>query len=186
MKQTFLIFCIWLYAASGLAAEWNPFMGFYQNQIALNIGQGVNSGFIIPPPSQIVPFYLIHMQYSIPATFFGLPARQSINVAQTIGMGARYGWQWDKFTIPMGFLSEDIALVEYEKFYFAGGAGAGLQAQQNKRLGAKLLFMFKLTAGWHLDEHWGLEVFMHHFSNANTAPENYSYAFYGIGTTYQF
>lgn len=161
-------------------------MGYYKNQIALNLGQGVNSGFIVPPPTQLVPFYLIHMQYSIPATFFGLAARQSINVAQTIGMGTRYGWQWDKFTIPMAFLSEDIAIAKYKNFYFAGGAGMGLQAQQNARLGAKLLFMFKLTAGWRLDEHWGLEVFMHHFSNANTARANYSYAFYGIGTTYSF
>lgn len=161
-------------------------MGYYRNQIALNIGQGVNSGFLVPPPSQLVPFYLAHLQYSIPTTFFGLAARQSINVAQTIGFGSKYGWHWDKYTIPMAFLSEDVALAKYRNFYFSGGAGMGLQAQQNERLGAKLLFMFKLTAGWRLNPHLGLEVFMHHFSNANTARANYSYAFYGIGTTYNF
>lgn len=186
MKRIFLILYIFLFGPATYAAEWNPFMGYYKNQIALNIGQGINSGFIIPPPTQLVPFYLVHMQYSIPSTFFGLPARQSINIAQTIGTGTRYGWQWDKFTIPMAFLSEDIALVKYCDFYFSAGAGVGLQAQQNERLGAKLLFMFKMTAGWHLDEHWTIEIFMHHFSNANTARANYSYAFYGLGLAYNF
>ena len=161
-------------------------MGYYKNQLTLNLGQGVNSGFIVPPPTQLVPFYLVHLQYSTPTTFFSLPARQSVNIAQTIGLGSRYGWHWDKYTIPMAFLSEDIALFKTKSFYFSGGTGVGLQAQQNERLGAKLLFMFKLAAGWHLNEHWGLEVFMHHFSNANTARENYSYAFYGLGTTYNF
>lgn len=186
MKKIFVILSIFLYAASGRAAEWNPFMGYYKNQMALNIGQGVNSGFLVAPPSQPVPFYIAHLQYSIPTTFFRLPARQSVNVAQTLGLGSKYGWDWNKFTIPMVFLSEDVALIDSRGFYFSGGAGVGLQAQQNARLGAKLLFTFKLIAGWHLNEKWGLEVFMQHFSNANTAPENYSYAFYGIGTTYNF
>ena len=32
----------------------------------------------------------------------------------------------------------------------------------------------------------GIEVYAHHFSNGNTAPENNSYAFYGLGLTYSF
>ena len=62
----------------------------------------------------------------------------------------------------------------------------GMQAQQNERLGAKLLFQFKLVGGYHINNNWALELFMHHFSNGNTAPENYSYAFYGLGVTYSF
>lgn len=184
MKHLFIILCF--ISGSGYATEWNPFTGYYENQISFNIGQGINSGFILPPPLQLVPFYLLHLQYSQPTTFFGMPARQSINIAQTIGFGSKYGWHWQDYTIPMGFLSQDIRLAEYGNFYFGGGAGVGLQAQQNKRLGAKLLLMFKLTMGWHITDEWGMEIFMHHFSNANTARANYSYAFYGIGVTYGF
>lgn len=160
--------------------------GYYKNQITFNLGQGVNSGFIVPPPTQIVPFYLLHLQYSQPTTFFGLPARQSLNIGQTLGFGNKYGWHWHDYTIPMIVLSGDVLLASYQKVYFTGGAGVGLQAQENERLGAKLLFQFKLTAGWHINQRWGLELFMQHFSNANTAKENYSYAFYGLGMTYNF
>ena len=160
--------------------------GYYKNQIAFNFGQGVNSGFIIPPPTQLVPFYIFNIQYSQPTTFFSLPARQSLNIAQTLGFGSKYGWHWSDYTIPMVLLSGDVVLASYKDLYFTGGAGVGLQAQENERLGAKLLFQFKLIAGWHIDDKWSAEFFIQHFSNANTADENYSYAFYGLGVTYNF
>lgn len=168
------------------AAGANPFMGDAQNQVALYLGQGVNGGFLVPPPSQFVPFYFVHGQYSQPTTFFRMPARQSLNVGQTIGMGKAYGWSWTEFTIPMVFLSEDIALVHGERWYLSAGPGVGLQAQQNKRLGAKLLFQFKIAGGLHFTEHLTGEIFVQHFSNANTAEENNSYAFYGLGMLYNF
>lgn len=183
----FILSTTFLIASNALAADGrNTFTGHYKNQIALHVGQGINSGFIIPPPDQFVPFNLLNIQYSQPTTFFGLPARQSINVNQTIGYGDKYGWHWRDYTIPMVMLSGDVRLSEYKNVYVASGAGIGLQAQQNERLGAKLLFQFKIIAGWHINDKWGLEVFMHHFSNANTADENYSYAFYGLGVTYNF
>lgn len=184
MKKIALPLSALLIATNAVAA--NPFMGEYENQIAFTIGQGVNSGFLIPPPTQLVPFYLLNIQYSQPTTFFKLPARQSINVGQTLGFGKKYGWHWDKYTIPMIYLSEDIALFHGQNWYFSTGIGVGLQAQQNERLGAKLLFQFKLTGGYKINDQWGVEVFMQHFSNANTATENYSYAFYGAGFTYSF
>lgn len=185
MKKYLLTFLILFLCTSANAAD-NPFMGRYKNQIALNIGQGVNSGFLIPPPTQLVPFYLTHIQYSQPTTFFKLPARQSINIGQTLGFGKKYGWHWDKYTIPMIFLSEDIALAYGKNWYFSTGIGVGLQAQQNERIGSKLLFQFKLIAGYRINDNWGAEIFMQHFSNANTAIQNNSYAFYGIGMTYSF
>lgn len=168
------------------ATNQNPFMKNYHNQIAFNIGQGIDSGFIVPPPLRPVPFYILHMQYSQPTTFFGIHARQSLNIAQTIGLGEKYGWRWNKYTIPMIFLSEDVALYQHQEFYLSAGAGMGLQAQQNERLGAKLLFQFKLICGYHINDKTSVEIFMKHFSNANTADENYSYAFYGLGFTYNF
>ncbi len=183
-KVAFAIFS--LFFAMCAHASDNPFTGNYDNQFALHLGAGVNSGFIIPPPTQWVPFTFVHFQYSQPTTFFKLPARQSINIGQTIGWGEKYGWDWKKFTIPMIFLSEDIALFHNEKWYFATGIGVGLQAQQNERLGAKLLFQFKLMGGYKINDRWALELFIQHFSNANTADENNSYAFYGAGFTYNF
>ena len=164
----------------------NFFTGTYKNQLSFYLGQGLNSGFIIPPPTQFVPFYLLNIQYSQPTTFFRVPARQSLEIGQTLGFADKYGWHWRDYTIPMILLSGDVLFGEIYNIYFTGGAGVGLQAQQNERLGAKLLFQFKLTAGWHINNKWGMEFSIKHFSNANTAPQNYSYAFYGLGVTYNF
>lgn len=185
MKKIAVSFFAILFTVCAYADE-NPFMGEHKNQFALHLGQGVNSGFIIPPPTQWVPFTFVHFQYSQPTTFFSLPARQSINIGQTIGWGQKYGWDWRKFTIPMIFLSEDIALFYNDNWYFSTGIGVGLQAQQNERLGAKLLLQFKLIGGYRINDHWGIEAFIQHFSNANTAPENNSYAFYGLGIVFNF
>lgn len=169
------------------AAAENPFFGAdNDNQIALNFGYGVNQGFLLPPPTQFVPFMIFNAQYSQPTTFFRLPARQSINIAQTLGSGKKYGWNWDKYTIPIIYLSEDAILFNLCNWYFSAGIGMGLQAQQNARIGSKLLFQFKLALGYKFTEQIGGELYVQHFSNANTAPENNSYAFFGLGITYSF
>ena len=167
-------------------SESNPFFKGYDNQIAFNFGYGVNSGFLLPPPTQFVPFILLHGQYSQPTTFFRLPARKSINLHQTIGNGGKYGWNWDKYTIPIVTLSEDIALFYGDQWYTFAGIGVGMQLQQNERIGSKLIFGFKLGAAYRISDCTSFEVFMQHMSNGNTAPQNYSYAFYGLGLTYNF
>ncbi len=164
----------------------NPFMNIFENQINIGIGTGVNSGFLIPPPSQFVPFNIINIQYSQPATFFKLPARKSINIAQTIGSGKKYGWHWDKYTIPIAYLSTDVALLYGTNWYWTTGIGVGFQAQQNERLGSKLLFQFKIIFGYKFTDRIGGELFIQHFSNGNTDHKNYSYAFYGTSITYNF
>ena len=90
------------------------------------------------------------------------------------------------YTVPIGYLTEDIALFRYKFLYMGAGAGVGLQSKENERLGAKLLFEFKVTIGFNITDTWGTEIFIQHFSNANTATENHSYAFYGIGLTHNF
>ena len=166
--------------------KFNPFIDGYDNQIAVNFGYGVNSGFLVPPPTQFVPFNMLHLQYSQPTTFFRVPARQSINVIQTLGHGSKYGWNWDKYTIPIVMLSQDFALIYSNDWYTFMGLGIGMQGQQNERIGSKLLFGFKLGAGYRITECTAVELFMQHYSNGNTAPENNSYAFYGLGMTYSF
>ena len=167
-------------------ADTNPFFNGYENQIGLNFGWGVDSGFLIPAPIKWVPFIMLNANYSQPTEFFRLPARKSLNITQTLGSGSSRGWHWDKYTIPIVTLSEDVILAHGEKWFFYSGLAVGMQMQQNERIGSKLLFGFKLGTGYKLSDCSNLEFFMQHYSNGNTAPENNSYAFYGLGLTYNF
>lgn len=161
-------------------------MGMYENQFGFGLGQGFDQGWLIPPPALPVPFYILSFQYSQPTTFFRVPARRSINISTTVGFGEKYGWNWDQYTVPMAYITEDIAIFRIHRFYGGVGAGVGLQAKQNERLGAKLIFQLKFSFGYNLNRQWAIEAFIQHFSNANTAEQNNSYAFYGLGATYNF
>ena len=167
-------------------AETNAFFNDYDNQFAINIGMGVDDGFLIPAPIKWVPFSMINIQYSQPTTFFGISARKSLNIIQTIGFGSSRGWDWDKYTLPIAMLGEDIILAHGKNWFIYSGISVGFQAQQNERIGSKLLFGFKLGGGYKLSECTNLEIFMQHYSNGNTAPENNSYAFFGAGLAYNF
>ncbi len=174
-----------------LADDWflperNPFTGTYQNQMFYGIGQGFDTGILLPPPVRPVPFYIGTITYSQPTTFFRIPARRSLNISETLGLGSKNGWDWTDYTIPIGYATEDIALFRYKRLYMGVGAGVGLQVKENKRLGAKLLFQFKVTIGVNITQEWATELFIQHFSNANTAEDNHSYAFYGLGLTHNF
>lgn len=191
MKRFILFLCLIIctnvsLADSCLLPEKNPFMGTYQNQVAFGLGQGFDTGIILPPPTRPVPFYIGTFQYSQPTTFFRVPARRSINISETLGLYRKYGWDWPDYTVPMIYVTEDIALFKYNNIYAGTGAGAGLQAKENTRLGAKLLFQFKVMFGYNFNDKWSGEFFIQHFSNANTAEENHSYAFYGLGFTYNY
>lgn len=186
MKKIFIYSLLSIFGSLPALAGNNPFFGKYEQQFALNLGAGINSGFLIPPPSQFVPFSMIHFQYSQPTTFFKLPARQSLNLVQTIGWDAKYDWKWNDYSIPMFLLSEDTVLLSDKKWYFGTGLGVGMQLKQNDRCGSKLLFGFKLLYGYKITDTMSTEIFMQHFSNGNTAEQNHSYAFYGMGLTYNF
>lgn len=191
MKKIILFLYIILLPSVSLARDYvlpdrNPFLGTYQEQIAFGAGMGFDTGILLPPPVKPVPFYIGTFQYSQPTSFFRIPARRSLNVSMTVGMGEKRGWKWQDFTIPMAYITEDIALFRYSRLYSGLGAGVGLQAEENARIGSKLIFQFKLTFGYNITKQWALEMFIQHFSNANTAEENNSYAFYGLGASYSF
>ena len=195
MKKTLsLIFLLTVFTLPTVAAE-NPFFGDAQNQIMVNIGQGVNYYSLISFPSDFVPFNMIHLQYSQPTEFFRLPARRSINAIQTIGYGKKYQytdyeetfeWNWTDYTIQIAMLSEDFILYNTDKFYFGSGLSIGVQGQENERLGTKFLTGFKLFAGYKISEKFNTELFMQHISNGSTDPQNYSYNFWGLGLAYNF
>ena len=71
----------------------NPFMGTYQEQFAFGIGQGFDTGILLPPPVKPVPFYIGTIQYSQPTSFFRIPARRSINISMTLGLDEARGWK---------------------------------------------------------------------------------------------
>jgi hypothetical protein len=188
MKKLTIFLYSLILPMSAMADSWvlpdkDPFMGEYKSQFAFGVGQGFDTGILLPPPVRPVPFYIVSIQYSQPTSFFRIPARRSLNLSQTIGLHRKNGWEWQDYSIPMIYLTEDIALFRYKKIYGGMGAGVGLQAQENARLGAKLIFQFKVTFGYNFNKRWAGEFFIQHFSNANTAEENNSYAFYGLGVT---
>ena len=185
MKKISCVFLGGVFVSAVNAAE-NPFFQGYENQVAFNFGVGTNHGFLISPPTQFVPFVMLQVQYSQPASLFRLYARQSVNIIQTIGFGDKYGWRWEKYTIPIAMLSEDVILASGNSWYAFTGIGVGFQAQQNERIGSKLLFGFRIGAGYRLTECTSVELFMQHMSNGNTAPENNSYALYGLSFAYNF
>ena len=49
-----------------------------------------------------------------------------------MGLYEKYGWKWQNYTIPIVYATEDIALFRYKRLYAGLGAGAGLQAKENK------------------------------------------------------
>lgn len=188
MNRIVSVFVILATSACAAHAEnkFNPFFNASQHQIAFNIGAGVNSGFLIPPPTQFVPFTMLHVQYSQPTTFFKLPARQSLNIVQTIGFGTKYGWHWRDFTIPIAVISQDVAIAHGKNWYFGPGIGIGMQGKENDRISSKLLFSLKIIGGYRITPHTAIELFMQHFSNGCTTEDNHSYAFFGTGVTYSF
>lgn len=168
------------------AENYNPFFVGHRHQVAFSLGTGVNNGIIVPLPSQFVPFAEIHVQYSVPDTLFYLPSRLSANISQTVGFGKKYGWEWSEYSIPIFYITQDVVLLHSRNVYFGMGAGGGFQVAENDRIGSKLLFTLKVFTGYRFNEKFAGEIYVKHFSNGNTAPQNYSYAFYGIGVTYNF
>jgi hypothetical protein len=183
---SFLLISLIIAAQPVRAENNNPFFGDSKHQVALNVSLGVESGFIVPAPARIVPFNEFHFQYSVPATLFYLPARFSINLSQMAGYGRKYDWDWRDFTIPVLYLTEDVLFFNFQHWYGGAGAGAGFQISENERIGSKLIFAFKVFVGHKFNDSFGMEVYMKHFSNGNTAPENNSYGFWGLGATYTF
>lgn len=165
----------------------NPFFADgTRRSVGVFSGWGVNSGFLLPSPSQFVPFIMAQLQYAQAGTFFGLYARDSLNVYQTVGFDEKYNWRWQDFSIPIAQVAKDIALFHGDNWYFAAGVSAGFQLKENDRINSKLLFGFRTMFGYRIMENITLEVFSQHFSNGNTNTENNSYGFYGIGFTHSF
>ena len=202
MRKLFVIFSIIELCASADAAvanshsEENPMFGGAARQISVYVGQGADSTYLYPA-GRIVPFYLAHLAYSLPGTFFGLPARQNIDIAGVFGFGKTKNymidkaapmseWDWGNYGNMMIYFSEDVAILSGRGWWLGFGIGAGMQAHQNDRIGTKLIFGMKPHVGFRVSEHWNAEIFSQHFSNGSTDLVNNGYNFFGLGATRNF
>ncbi|MDR1027037.1 MAG: acyloxyacyl hydrolase [Rickettsiales bacterium] len=178
------------------AAGANPMFNGAARQISVYLGQGTDGTYLYPD-GHIVPFYLAHIAYSMPNTFFGLPARQNVDVAGTMGFGKTKNyapddaapmaeWDWENYSDAMVYFSEDAALLSGERWWAGAGMGMGMQAHQNERIGTKLIFGLKAFVGMRVSEMWNMEIFSQHFSNGSTDLVNNSYNFFGLGATRNF
>jgi hypothetical protein len=191
----YLIFPFLIAAQSALAAG-NPIFGENRNQLLLNIGQGFDSGELIAFKhlNKPAPFYMIALSYSQPESFFRMPARQSLSIVKTLGFGSKdyYGkcrhdrCEWKDYSSEIFMLSEDVAFLHAERWYFGAGMGFAMQGKRNMRMNTKFALGFKLFAGYRISDGWSLEVAMQHFSNGDTGEENNVYDFWGIGIAHNF
>ena len=184
MKKLILIPAVMLCFAAG--AENSPFFGDYENQISLNFGHGTDAKWLLPFPGRRARFSMFDFKYSQPNNFFRLPGRQNINISYVHGWKDDSRWNWTDISIPIFYLSEDIALYHTDKWHFGTGVGMGMQLRENDRIGTKLIFGFKTFAGYRVSDRWNMELFMQHFSNGSTSDKNYSYNFYGFGFARNF
>jgi len=186
-----------------LVAATNPFFGYeHENMVYGGIGQGLSTGWLLPSTrDELVPFAALHVGYAVPNTVFHLPGRQSLNVVGLIGWGtsvdSRYKhpvtgefpifWNWKEIaeTAQILYLHQDAALLWGSDWYTGIGVGAGMQRHQNKRIETKLMFSFRIFAGYILTDNWRAEVFFQHFSNGSTGI-NFSYNSIGLGLGYSF
>jgi hypothetical protein len=207
MKKLPIIYSLFSILCIGAAdANVNPFFGEKQNQIMLNLGQGVNSFSLIPVPDFLVPYNMAALTYSQPATVFRLPARQNFTVTQTVGYGRKYQytdhldtfeWNWNEYNTTIASITWDVALLHGDRWYFGAGMGLAMQGRQTVRECTKFLIPFRVFFGYRITDSWNLELFTQHFSNGDAGGEgflsdkmahggNYSYNFFGVGIGYNF
>ena len=154
----------------------------HDSQVAMNLGMGTDAMWLLPFPAMPAPLAMFEVRYSHPNEFFRWPGRQNIGVVYLQGWGSdRRDWEWNSFTMPIFYLSQDITLFQTRNWYYGTGMGIGMQLRENDRIGTKLVFSFRLFMGRAISYNWNVELFMHHFSNGSTTANNYSYNFFGVG-----
>ena len=202
MRKLIVFIAVWILAAPA-KAEHNPFFGDNQNKISVGISQGMSTGWLFPTwRDEFVPFAQLHMAYAVPNTFFHLPGRQSINVSAMLGWGTSTDyrhehptkggppiyWDWGDIahTAQIIYYQQDVALFSGKDWYTGIGAGIGMQRHENDRIDTKLMFSFRMFAGYAITENWRGEIFFQHFSNGSTHEANFSYNSIGFGLGYAF
>lgn len=164
------------------AQTYNPMFGDKQNQLALYAAGSTGTGAVSRMGSTLKveeDMGLVELQYAQPSTFFRLPARSSVHVAQITGL--------DKDQLVFGLAQEFLFIPNFEHFY--AGLGLGIYIKERStdgRVDSAFTFGEKLFLGYRFDNDVALELYWRHFSNGDITPVNAAYNFVGLGLIKNF
>lgn len=160
----------------------NPMFGEKQNQFGLYAGGSTGTGAVSRMGSTLQvqeDLGVVELQYAQPSTFFRLPARSSIHVAQIVGQ--------DKTQVVFGLMQEFLLVPNFERFY--AGLGLGIYIKERStdgRVDSAFTFGEKLFLGNRFDNYYSMELYWRHFSNGDITPVNKAYNFVGLGLIKNF
>lgn len=160
----------------------NPMFGNQQNQFGLYAGGSTGTGAVSRMGSTLQvqeDLGVVELQYAQPSTFFRLPARSSIHLAQIMGQ--------DKTQTVFGLMQEFLLLPNFEHVY--AGLGLGIYIKERStdgRVDSAFTFGEKLFLGYRFDSDYCLELYWRHFSNGDITPVNAAYNFVGLGLIKNF
>jgi hypothetical protein len=185
LKQAFfLIFSVVI--RSGASAE-NPMFGSDDKAVGIYAGQGTGNNhpsllhLAYPAAWRFEPMTAAMIQYSEPATIFGIPARQNAHLVFNGG----YGSDHDLSFVAIG-ISWDIAFFDWRGFYAGIGIGPYYKSSMDRYVSSRLTAGPKFFIGATLAGHWRAELFTLHFSNGDLTPVNKGFNFAGFALTHSF
>jgi len=185
MKKYFLIFCMLNFLSLPAIADTNIMFGDKINSMTLYLAQGVGSGTLLklvqPGLWDFNPQTIAMLQYSQPIKFFRLDSRLNLNAAQNFGYKSSDGLSF----FAMG-ISVDVALLQYDGWYFGLGIGPYMRDNRDRWVESRLVFGEKVFIGKNINENWHVELFTLHFSNGNFTPANEGFNFAGLSVGYKF
>ena len=131
---------------------------------------------------QFENLYMLEIQYSQANTFFGLDARQNIELITARGFGDAQKYSQD---IILG-ISEDAIIFHTQRFYIGATLGAYIKSQTTDRISSKFTFGQKLFIGIKFLKNSAIEIFVRHFSNGTLTEQNSGQNFMGLSYTINF
>ena len=132
--------------------------------------------------SKLENLYLFEIQYSQANTFFGLDARQNIELITARGFGDARKYSQD---IILG-ISEDAIIFHTDRLYLGAQLGAYIKSQTTDRISSKFTFGQKLFIGIKFLKNSAIELFVRHFSNGTLTEQNSGQNFMGLSYTINF
>jgi len=185
MKKLILITLLTI-AATPVAMAQNPMFGMdTRNAVTLYAAQGTGPGslfkLINPGIWDFSPQTFFMLQYSQPMEIFRLPGRMNFNAIQNFGYKGSRGLSF----LGVG-VSWDIALLQWNGFYFGGGIGPYMRDSRDRYVSSRLVFGEKVFIGRRINECWHAEIFTIHFSNGDFTETNRGFNFAGLALGYSF
>ena len=131
---------------------------------------------------QFENLYMFEIQYSQANTFFGLDARQNLELITARGFGNAQKYSQD---IILG-ISEDAIVFHTQRFYIGATLGAYIKSQKTDRISSKFTFGQKFFIGLKFLQNSAVELYVRHFSNGSLTELNSGQNFMGLSYTINF